>query len=493
MIDFNVMKNSEKLQHLTKLSDGLFRLETDFKAGMRVPGYIYASDTLMDQILKDNSLSQVANVATLPGIVNGSYAMPDIHWGYGFVIGGVAAFDPKNEGIVSPGGVGYDINCGVRLLRSNFEHDEIKNRLETLVDRIFATVPVGVGEGGSYILDGKKMRRVLENGAKAIVDDGKSWREDVEFIEEGGAIEGADASFISDRALERGRNQCGSLGAGNHFIEIQRVEKIYDDEAARVYGLSENMITVMIHTGSRGLGHQTCDDQLRIMRDAARKYGIDLPDRQLCCAPLTSPEGRNYLTAMACAANYAWANRSIIMHLIRNSFESVFGESAERLGLNIVYDVAHNIAKWETHKVNGKPTRVLVHRKGATRAFSAGHKDLPANYIDIGQPVLIPGDMGTASWVLRARDCAMETTFGSACHGAGRAMGRGEAKRKIDSSTLLKQMAQMNILVRAGSKKGLVEEAPEAYKDVDEVVEVTHQSGIATKVARMRPLAVIKG
>jgi len=481
------------MEHLTKLSDGLFRLEKEFKTGMRVPGYIYASDTLMEQISKDNSLSQVANVATLPGIVNGSYAMPDIHWGYGFVIGGVAAFDPKNDGIVSPGGVGYDINCGVRLLRSNFDFDEFKKHLEPTVDRIFATVPVGVGKGGEYNLGNKKMNSVLVKGAKAIVSDGKSWSEDIDFIEDGGAIDGADPSLISKRALERGQGQCGTLGGGNHFMEIQRVEKIFDHDAASAYGLSENMITVMIHTGSRGFGHQTCDDQLRIMRDAARKYGIDLPDRQLSCAPLTSEEGKNYLAAMACAANYAWANRSIIMHLIRNSFESVFGESAERLGLNIVYDVAHNIAKWETHKVNNKPTRLLVHRKGATRAFAAGQKDLPEQYFDIGQPVLIPGDMGSASWVLRARDGAMDATFGSACHGAGRAMGRGEAKRKIDYSTLIKQMDERNILVRAGSRKGLVEEAPEAYKNVDEVVEVTHMNQIATKVARMVPLAVIKG
>ena len=479
--------------HLIKIEDNLYKLDKEYKSGMRVPGYIYASDKLMRQILKDNSLSQVANVATLPGIVNGSYAMPDIHWGYGFVIGGVAAFDPKKGGIVSPGGVGYDINCGVRLVRSDLDISDVTDNLEPLIHEIFRSVPVGVGRGGNISFSGKKMDKVLRHGAEAIVAEGMGWPEDLEYLEESGAIESADPFLISDRARKRGENQCGTLGAGNHFVEIQKVDEIFDKEAAYAYGLDKDMITVMIHTGSRGLGHQVCDDSLRILREAVIKYGIDLPDRQLACAPLESEEGKNYLSAMACAANFAWANRSIITHLIRQSFEHIFGEGAQRLGLNIVYDVAHNIAKWEKHDVGGQKKRLLVHRKGATRAFGAGHKDVPEAYREIGQPVLIPGDMGTASWVLRARPKAMDSTFGSSCHGAGRAMGRGEAKRNIEYKTMMEQLDRKGIIVRAGSRKGLVEEAPDAYKDVDEVVEVTDRSGISTKVARLVPLAVIKG
>jgi tRNA-splicing ligase RtcB len=483
-----------KLPHnLSRIEDNLYVLDREYKSGMRVPGYIYASEILMRQILEDNSLSQVANVATLPGIVRGSFAMPDIHWGYGFVIGGVAAFDPGNGGIVSPGGVGYDINCGVRLIRSDLDINDIADRIEPLIHEIFLSVPVGVGSEGNVSLSGKKMERVLRDGAEAIVAEGMSWPEDLEYIEESGAIDNADPSVISDKARKRGEKQCGTLGAGNHFVEIQKVDEIFDPEAARAYGLEKGMITVMIHTGSRGLGHQVCDDHLRILRDAVLKYEIDLPDRQLACAPLESKEGKEYLSAMACAANFAWANRSIITHLIRRSFEQIFGEGAQRLGLNIVYDVAHNIAKWEKHDVGGKKKRLLVHRKGATRAFPSGHCEIPYAYREIGQPVLIPGDMGTSSWVLQARPKAMDAVFGSTCHGAGRAMGRGEAKRSIDYDSLMKDMDRRGILVCAGSRKGLVEEAPDAYKDVDEVVNVTDRSGISTKVARLKPIAVIKG
>ncbi len=479
--------------HLKQIDDNLFILEKGYKPGMRVPGYIYASEKLMRQVVNDNSLNQVANVATLPGIVRASYAMPDIHWGYGFAIGGVAAFDPKKGGIVSPGGVGYDINCGVRLIRSNLDIKDIRKSLEPLTDEIFRTIPVGVGKEGKIVFKGKKMDRLLRHGAETIVAEGLGWPDDLEYLEEFGALENADPYYITDKARKRGGKQCGTLGGGNHFIEIQRVDEILDREAANVYGLAEGMVTVMVHTGSRGLGHQTCDDNLRVLRDAVQKYGIELPDRQLACAPLDSEEGRNYLSAMACAANFAWANRSILVHLIRLAFEHTFGRGAERLGLEIVYDVAHNIAKWEKHEVDGKSKRLLIHRKGATRAFAAGHDGLPEAYAKIGQPVLIPGDMGTASWVLRARPKAMETAFGSTCHGAGRAMGRGQAKRTIEYNALMKEMARRDIIVRAGSRKGLVEEAPDAYKDIDEVVDVTHQSGISTKVARLKPLAVIKG
>jgi len=480
-------------EHLSKVDENLYRMERTYQPGMRVPGYVYASEKLIELALKDNALSQVANVATLPGIVSASLAMPDIHWGYGFVIGGVAAFDPKRGGIVSPGGVGYDINCGVRLIRSNLDAVECAEQITPLVNQIFRDVPVGVGQGGDIVFEGKKMERLLKEGTAAVVREGLSWEDDLEFIEEGGALDGADPSLVTDKAVKRGRRQCGTLGAGNHFIEIQRVEEIFDPEAAAAYGLAVGMITVMIHTGSRGLGHQTCEDTLQVMRNAVTKYEISLPDRQLACAPLESREGRDYLAAMACAANFAWANRSIITNFVRNGFERVLGESAERLGLEIVYDVAHNIAKWETHTVDNKKIKLLVHRKGATRAFPAGHPDIPSKYAHIGQPVIIPGDMGTASWVLRAQPKAMEQTFGSTCHGAGRAMGRNEAKRQVNYGKLMQDMERKGIVVRAGSKSGLVEEAPEAYKDVDEVVEVTHQSGISTKVARMIPLAVIKG
>jgi tRNA-splicing ligase RtcB len=480
-------------EHLTRVDENLYRMERAYQSGMRVPGLIYASEGLIELALKDNALSQVANVATLPGIVSASLAMPDIHWGYGFVIGGVAAFDPKRGGIVSPGGVGYDINCGVRLIRSNLDAGECAEQITPLVNQIFRDVPVGVGQGGDIVFEGKKMERLLKEGAAAVVMEGLSWEDDLEFIEEGGALEGADPSLVTDKAIKRGRRQCGTLGAGNHFIEIQRVEEIFDPEAAAAYGLAVGMITIMIHTGSRGLGHQTCEDTLQVMRNAVTKYEISLPDRQLACAPLESREGRDYLAAMACAANFAWANRSIITNFVRNAFERILGISAERLGLEIVYDVAHNIAKWETHTVDNKKIKLLVHRKGATRAFPAGHPDIPSKYAHIGQPVIIPGDMGTASWVLRAQPKAMEQTFGSACHGAGRAMGRNEAKRQINYGKLMQDMENKGIVVRAGSKSGLVEEAPEAYKDVDEVVEVTHRSGISTKVARMKPLAVIKG
>ncbi len=488
-----MMSTNGKTAHLTRVDDTLYRLERGYLQGMRVPGYVYASESLMQKALGDNALKQVANVATLPGIIRASFAMPDIHWGYGFVIGGVAAFDPKRNGIVSPGGVGYDINCGVRLLRTNLDADEEKDRIEPLINQMFRDIPVGVGKEGDVVFEGKKMDRLLVTGSQAIVKEGMGWPHDLDHIEERGALEGADPSLLTKRAVQRGRRQCGSLGGGNHFIELQRVDKVLDEKAAAVYGLHEGMLCVMIHTGSRGLGHQTCDDTLRVMREAVLKYGIDLPDRQLACAPLESKEGRQYIAAMACAANFAWANRSILTYLTRNAFERVLGESAERLGLEIVYDVAHNIAKWETHTVDGKKSRVLVHRKGATRAFPAGHRDVPDDYRHIGQPVLIPGDMGTASWVLRAQEKAMEATFGSTCHGAGRAMGRGQAKRQIDYNKLRSWMDERGIIVRAGSKKGLVEEAPEAYKDVDEVVEVTHRSGISTKVARLKPLAVIKG
>lgn len=460
---------------------------------MRTEGMIYASEEMIEDIKADQSLLQVKNVATMPGIVGRSLAMPDIHWGYGFPIGGVAAFD-EDEGVISPGGVGYDINCGVRLLRSNLTLEEVKDKIEDLVDAVFANVPSGVGSHRKDLkLDKAQERKVLQKGAQWAVEQGFGRWEDLKHIEEGGCIKGADPDLVSQKALERGRAQLGTLGSGNHFVEIGCVEEIYDEALAEALGLFKGQITVIIHTGSRGLGHQICDEYIRVMLKAVAKYGIELPDKQLCCAPVKSPEGRDYFAAMACAANYAFANRQMITHWVRESFEQVLKASPRALGLDLVYDVCHNIAKFEVHKVNGKERRLCVHRKGATRAFPPGHSDLPEDYRPIGQPVLIPGDMGRYSFVLVGTERAMEETFGSTCHGAGRVLSRHQAKRTVKGRSVAEELARKGIYVRAASRATLVEEVPEAYKDVADVVEVVHNAGISKKVAKLRPLGVIKG
>jgi len=477
---------------LEKIDNFRWKISQDYKRCMRVPGIIYASEKLLDSIKKDNAPEQVANVACLPGIQKYSIAMPDIHWGYGFPIGGVAAFDVE-EGVISPGGVGYDINCGVRILRTNLKKSDIEKHLEKILDAVFHNVPAGVGKGGIYKVTEKELRDVMLNGARWVVERGFGWKEDLERIEEGGAMSGANPDKVSRRAIERGLPQLGSLGAGNHFLEIQVVERIFDREAAKIIGIEEGTITIMIHTGSRGFGHQICDDYVRQLQNAMNKYGINVPDRQLASVPFKSPEGQAYFGAMVCAANFAWANRQFITHWIRESFEKVLGESAEKLGMQIIYDVAHNIAKVEDHVVGGQVKKVVVHRKGATRAFPKGHPQVPAVYKEIGQPVLIPGDMGTASYILLGTQRAMEETFGSTAHGAGRVLSRSEAIRQTRGRNIIEELRRQGILVKVHSMETLSEEVPDAYKDVDVVVDVVHNAGISKKVARMVPIAVIKG
>ncbi len=461
---------------------------------MRTEGLVFATRAMIEVLQQEQALEQVRNVATLPGIVGRSIAMPDIHWGYGFPIGGVAAFDPDADGVVSPGGVGYDINCGVRLLRSELAADAIRPRLKELADALFRNVPSGVGSHRSDLkLSLPEERKVLEQGAGWAVKNGFGHAEDLEHIEEQGRIAGADPELVSERALERGRNQLGTLGSGNHFLEVQQVEEIHDEAAARALGLFPGQVTVSIHTGSRGLGYQVCDDHLKTMLRASAKYGIELPDRQLCCAPLTSPEGRQYLAAMAGAANFAFANRQLITHWVRETFEQVLGEGPARLRMGLIYDVCHNIAKWETHQVEGRNKRLCVHRKGATRAFPPHHPETPALYRDIGQPVLIPGDMGRYSYVLVGTPGAFDETFGSTCHGAGRVLSRHAAKKQARGHNIEAELAARGILVRAATRATMAEEISEAYKDVMEVVGVVQQAAIGKIVARLRPIAVIKG
>ena len=459
---------------------------------MRVPGRIYATRDMLPDLTRDQALQQVVNVATLPGIVTASLAMPDIHWGYGFPIGGVAAFDPREGGVVSPGGVGYDINCGVRLLATGLDADAVRPRLERLLEELFRTVPCGVGSRRGKRLSDRELDRVLTEGAAWAVARGHGEPDDLALIEENGAMAGADPDRVGRRARDRGADQLGTLGSGNHFLEIQRVEEVLDPDAAAAMGLRAGALTVMIHTGSRGLGHQVCDDYVRTMLEASRRYGIALPDRQLCCAPLESPEGKAYLGAMAAAVNFAFANRQVIAALVRRAFAAVLGTADEAVP-RTVYEVAHNIAKWETHRVDGRERRLCVHRKGATRAFAAGRPELPPRYRDLGQPVLIPGDMGRSSYVLLGRPAAQEQTFGSACHGAGRVLSRHQALKRGRGRDLAAEMRRRGVLVLAAGRRTIAEEMPEAYKDVSRVVDAVAQAGLATPVVRLRPLGVVKG
>jgi tRNA-splicing ligase RtcB (3'-phosphate/5'-hydroxy nucleic acid ligase) len=467
-----------------------YQYEIPRSGAMRVPGLIFASPAMLSDLRADKSLQQVVNVATLPGIVNYSIAMPDIHWGYGFPIGGVAAFDP-DEGVLSPGGVGYDINCGVRLLRSNLHREEVEGVLAELSLELHGAIPSGVGSKSHRKLTADELDRVLVRGAEWAVENGYGDRADLEVIEEGGRMGGADPDAVSARAKERGRPQLGSLGSGNHFCELGVVSEIYDAQAAEEFGLRHDTVTVMIHSGSRGLGYQICDESLRAMIRASERYGIDLPDRQLCAAPLRSPEASAYFAAMAAAINFAFANRQMMTHFAREAISRFFGR--RDLGLELVYDVCHNIAKWETHVVDGEARRLCVHRKGATRAFGPGHPDVPARYQSAGQPVLVPGDMGRYSYVLAGTERAMDLTFGSSCHGAGRMMSRGQARRAARGRSIFQDLQGRGIYVRSDSKRTVAEEISEAYKDVADVVEVIHAAGIARKVARLLPLAVVKG
>jgi tRNA-splicing ligase RtcB len=460
---------------------------------MRVDGLIYASEALIDQIRADQAPEQVANVAFLPGIQHASLAMPDIHWGYGFCIGGVCATDPAEGGVISPGGVGYDINCGVRLMRSNLFYQDVKRHMPQLMDSLFAQVPAGVGKEGQHVFQGKPMQRLLGEGVGLLRERGLATDDDISHTEARGCLHSAEPEKVSRRALQRGAKQCGTLGSGNHFLEVQVVDAVFDETAAAAMGLSKDMVCVMIHSGSRGLGYQVCDDALRSLRDAPRRYGIALPDRQLACAPIDSPEGVDYLGAMCAAANFAWCNRQLLMWQARQCFAAEFGRSWEQLDLQLVYDVAHNIAKLEQHEVEGRVRPLWVHRKGATRAFPPGHAEVPEMYRQIGQPVLIPGDMGRASWVLAGQAGSMQQTFGTACHGAGRQMSRTAAVRHAQGRRIDQELARRGVIARARSRKGLAEEQPDAYKDVNLVVDVVHRAQLAGKVARMRPIGVVKG
>jgi tRNA-splicing ligase RtcB (3'-phosphate/5'-hydroxy nucleic acid ligase) len=456
---------------------------------MHTDALIYADEQLLEQILGDLSIEQAMNVACLPGIVGRSLAMPDIHQGYGFPIGGVAATDFQ-RGVISPGGVGFDINCGVRLLASSLDRESVTPRLRELVNQLFRDVPSGTGSQGTVPCSFKELDDVLERGAAAIVERGFGEPADLEFCEESGAMRGASCSKVSDRAKQRGRTQIGTLGSGNHFLEVQYVEKIFEPEISESFGLRENQVVVLTHCGSRGLGHQVCTDFLKVMNEAMPRYSISLPDRQLACVPLRSPEAKDYLAAMAAAANFAWANRQAITHFTRGAFRRIFGDGAT---LRVVYDVSHNIAKRERHRVHEEERDVMVHRKGATRSFPANSPELPAAYKDAGQPVLIPGSMGTASYVLVGTERAMEETFGTVCHGAGRAMSRTAAKRGRDARVETKKLEDQGIILRAETRDGILEEIPEAYKDIDAVVAVVHNAGLARKVARLRPMGVVKG
>jgi tRNA-splicing ligase RtcB len=463
------------------------------RGGMRVPGRIWASERLMRGLRDDPAIAQVANVAHLPGIVGAALAMPDIHWGYGFPIGGVAAVDAE-DGAISPGGIGFDVNCGVRLLRTKLDAADIGPQLERLADALHQAVPAGVGSAGAIPRLGRDdQRRILTRGAAWAVGRGFGRDADLDSAEERGCMAEADPDAVSETALERGRGQVGTLGSGNHFLEVQRVDEVYDAGAAAALGLHAGGVTVMIHSGSRGLGYQVCDDALRTMGGAMARHGLSMPDRQLACVPVRSAEGRQYLGAMAAAANFAWANRQVMAGLVEQAFERVLGAGAAALGFSLVYDVCHNIAKHEEHVVDGARRRLWVHRKGATRAFGPGHPALPAHLRSLGQPVIIPGDMGRYSYVCLGTARAMAETFGTACHGAGRVMSRAQAKKAGRGLDLFANLRERGVLVRARSAAGVAEEMPWAYKDVADVVQVVHDAGLATRVVRVRPLAVVKG
>ncbi len=476
-----------------KIDANRWEIQKSYKAGMLVPGLIYASESMLDQIWTDQAFQQVVNVCYLPGIVGHSLAMPDIHWGYGFPIGGVAATRVE-DGVVSPGGVGFDINCGVRLLRTNLSVEEVRPRIKELIQALYYNVPSGLGSEGKIRINEKELERVLVKGAAWAVERGFGQAEDLLVTEESGCLKGADPGKVSDKARKRGLPQLGTLGSGNHFLEIQVVDQIYDRETARVMGILETgQVLVLIHTGSRGLGHQVCDDYLKTMSGASQRYSINLPDRQLACAPVQSSEGKDYLAAMACAANYAWTNRQCIMHWTRESFIKVLGKSLRELGLEQIYDVAHNIAKIEQYTIESKAQTLCIHRKGATRAFPKGHPDIPAIYRNIGQPVLIPGDMGRYSYIAVGTETAIQESFGSTCHGAGRVQSRSAAKKGLRGTDIAYKLAQKGIFVKADNMSALAEEASDAYKDVAEVVEVAESANISRKIARAVPLGVIKG
>lgn len=477
---------------LEKIDEFRWRIPKSYMTGMRVDGVIYADDKMIEDVRADRAAQQVADVACLPGIVKYSLAMPDIHWGYGFPIGGVAATDIEAGGVISPGGVGFDINCGVRLVRTNLKESDVRPKLKTLVYALYNDIPAGVGSKGDIKVTEKEERKLLVEGSKWVVEHGYGREEDLEYTEEHGAINGALPDKVSERAYERGKRQSGTLGSGNHFLEVQVIDEVYDEASAAVFGLEIGQVTLMLHSGSRGLGYQVCDEYSKSFIRSLAKYNIDVPDRQLACAPVNSDEGKAYLGAMKCAANYAWANRQCLMHLARADFEKVFGMSPRDLGMDLIYDVAHNIAKIEKYNIDGKEKWLCVHRKGATRAFPPDHPELPAKYKKTGQPVIIPGDMGRNSYLLVGTKKAEETFF-STCHGAGRRLSRTAAIKACRGRSISGELEKKGILVMSSGRETLSEEAPEAYKNVNEVVDVVAGAGISKKVCRMKPLGVIKG
>ncbi|MBI2264236.1 MAG: RtcB family protein [Armatimonadetes bacterium] len=477
---------------LKRLDEFRWKIEEDYKPGMRVPGIIYANEELMKSIAQDQAVEQVANVAMLPGIVKASLAMPDIHWGYGFPIGGVAATS-TDDGVISPGGIGFDVNCGVRLLRSRLTEEDVRPVLKDLVDQLYVNIPSGVGAKGKIRLDRKGLEKVAAQGSQWAVSEGYGWHSDLDATESRGKYPGADPTKVGPKPYERGAGQLGTLGSGNHFLEVEVVDKIYRPNVAAALGLEEGMVTILIHTGSRGFGHQMTTDYLVVMDRASKQYGISLPDRQLACAPFSSSEGQDYLAAMACAANFAWANRQCITHWTRQAFEQILKKNAEQLGLHVVYDLTHNVAKIEDHTINGTRKTLCIHRKGATRAYPPGHPELPETHKPLGQVVLVPGDMGRYSYVLVGTEKAAEDTFACTCHGAGRMKSRGQAKRDRKARDVMDELASKGIIIRAENYATITEEAPDAYKDAGEVVKVCEGAGISLRVARLRPIGVVKG
>ena len=476
---------------LNRLGDNRWEIPKGYVPGMRTNAVIFADESMLAQIRNDNAPQQAANVACLPGIVGSSMAMPDIHWGYGFPIGGVAAVD-ADSGSISPGGIGFDINCGVRTIRTDLTLEDVGGRMGALMDALYANVPSGLGSKGLKKVGQKELADILQNGSSWAVENGFGWEKDLDVTEERGCMQSADESLVSEKARKRGLPQLGSLGSGNHFLEVDVVDKIFDERAAKTFGLKEGCITITVHCGSRGCGHQIATDYLQLMERYVRDNHVELPDRQLACAPLDTKLGDEYYRAMSCGANYAWTNRQMITHWIRESFEQVLGDSAENMGMDVVYDVAHNIAKKERHEVDGHSMDVLVHRKGATRAFAAGRPEITLKYRDVGQPVIIPGDMGVGTYILVGQPGAMKESFGTTCHGAGRQMSR-KAAGSLNARDIEADLSGRGITLRKGSDEGLVEEAPQAYKDVDTVVSVVCASGLAGKVARLRPVGVVKG
>lgn len=487
------MTISQWLGHLRKLDNSRWEIPIDYKSGMLVPGLIYTNESMLGSIVKERTLDQVANVAFLPGIVKYSLAMPDIHWGYGFPIGGVAAMR-VDKGVISPGGVGYDINCGVRLLRTNLSEVEVRSKLTILLNELYSNVPSGLGSEGKVRLNHKEMDNLMVQGAQWAIKRGYGTRHDLEVTEEYGCLKNGNPDKISEKAINRGIPQMGTLGSGNHFIEVQIVKEIFNSQVASVMGIHEvGQVLVLIHTGSRGFGHQVCTDNLRVMEKAVKKYDINLPDRQLACSPVESLEGKDYISAMASAANYAWCNRQCIAHWVRESFSKAFEKTSQELDMRQVYDVAHNIAKIEEHEIDGKKRKLCVHRKGATRAFPPGHTDVPQCYSEIGQPVLIPGDMGRCSFIAVGTHKAMAESFGSTCHGAGRILSRNAARRSLDSREVIHRLQDKGIIVKAGNISSIAEEASQAYKDITDVIDVVQQAGLSKKIALTIPLGVIKG